>query len=435
MDKLEIIKIKNVNYYSSDNLLENCPVWFQGCNNSRAIVNKKDIPETEYTYAKNKNNKWIISDGSSKKFDRLFITKEWIQNNVPEFNDKINYDIELAPEIIELNDNEKFIDNEGNIIEIEVRGEREYDKCYFKVKDIMEGFKLIYLNDSIINKNGQYEEYKHYKYFNLSLAKKIRQNKNKKKIKKELFLTYKGLLRVLFASHKNTADKFVDWATKILFTVQMGTNNQKDKLITDIIGATPDTIKTVFNQTTDKISCIYLFYLGKVKDLKKSLRIDDKYYNENDGVYKWGMTQDLDRRTKEHNRNFSKIKNVNLQLILFNYIDPQYLSKAEMKIKKLFKEMELNLKYEKYSELVIVPNKNIKFVKENYETISSSYIGNFKEMIIKIKEKDHEMELLKKSHEIELFKKAHENELLKKDNELLMKELEILELKSKLKSK
>ena len=53
-------------------------------------------------------------------------------------------------------------------------------------------------------------------------------------------------------------------------------------------------------------------------------------------------------------------------------------------------------------------------------------------MIIKIKEKDYEMELLKKDHKNELLK--YKNEILNKDNELLKKELEIMQLKSKLNS-
>ena len=274
---------------------------------------------------------------------KVYEVKDWVEKNVPEYNKEINYDIEMAPNIIDLEDHEKFKNNEGNIVEIEVRGYRQYDKCYFKMKDIMEGFKIIYLYDTIIKKEGYYEKNIHYKYFNLEKMENFQKNKNKKIIKKELFLTYKGLLRVLFGSHKTTADKFVDWATRILFTVQMGTKEQKDKLVTDIIGATPQTIKTVLNQTTDKLSCIYLFYLGKVKDLRKSFQINN-YFNDSDGIYKWGYTEDLDRRTKEHNRNFSKIKNTNLQLILFNYIDPQYLSKAESRIKNIFKGMKTALR-------------------------------------------------------------------------------------------
>ena len=52
--------------------------------------------------------------------------------------------------------------------------------------------------------------------------------------KRELYLTYTGLLRVLFASHSKTASKFINWAAKTLFTAQMGTENQRNKLVADI---------------------------------------------------------------------------------------------------------------------------------------------------------------------------------------------------------
>ena len=49
------------------------------------------------------------------------------------------YDIAPAPQILNLEDNEKFKDANGNILNIEVRGERNHKKCYFKVKDVKKG--------------------------------------------------------------------------------------------------------------------------------------------------------------------------------------------------------------------------------------------------------------------------------------------------------
>ena len=44
---------------------------------------------------------------------------------------------------------QKFKDENGNIIEIETRGERSVDKIYFRVKDVMEGFCLDRLDEFI----------------------------------------------------------------------------------------------------------------------------------------------------------------------------------------------------------------------------------------------------------------------------------------------
>ena len=40
-----------------------------------------------------------------------------------------------------LDDEEKFHDNEGRVVEIETRGEREHDKVYFLAKDVATGVR------------------------------------------------------------------------------------------------------------------------------------------------------------------------------------------------------------------------------------------------------------------------------------------------------
>ena len=126
----------------------------------------------------------------------------------------------IEPEIIYLEDCKKIKDNDGNIIDIETRGERKVDKIYFKVKDVMKGFEMKFLNKTILDKrNNGYIEGIHYKLFN---CKKIVLNTNNTIIKKVMYLTYIGILRVLFASHSPRAHTFVKWATESLFTLQMG---------------------------------------------------------------------------------------------------------------------------------------------------------------------------------------------------------------------
>ena len=56
------------------------------------------------------------------------------------------YKYDEAPEILELTNEEKFKDTNGNIIEIEVRGERKYNNCYFKVRDVMDKIDMPNLN-------------------------------------------------------------------------------------------------------------------------------------------------------------------------------------------------------------------------------------------------------------------------------------------------
>ena len=57
-----------------------------------------------------------------------------------------------AYDIIYLDDNQKFKDENNNIIEIETRCKRSINKIYFIVKDVMEGFQMENLQNTIIDK-------------------------------------------------------------------------------------------------------------------------------------------------------------------------------------------------------------------------------------------------------------------------------------------
>lgn len=193
----QLIIIDNETYYNAEELKEFDISFFEKTNKTiRKIIKIKNIPEEEYNYFcfNKKDNKWKISnkDKPSPK-SKLFITEEWSKLNIPKFNDEITNDYEEAPDILELNDNEKFKDVDNKPLNIEVRGERNVNKCFFKLKDISINFKLDNLNKVILNKNTEYQEDKHYKYF-------IIKNKYKKTSKKEVYLTYLGFLRVLFVS-------------------------------------------------------------------------------------------------------------------------------------------------------------------------------------------------------------------------------------------
>src|SRR5690606_18137848 len=141
---------------------------------------------------------------------------------------------EMAPEIIVLDDEEKFKDNLGNMCEIETRGTRDPRGIYFKVADVASSFGMANLHQTIIdNRNNGYFDGIHYKYFYLMQVGRA----NTKQIKvKKLFLTYLGILRVLFASKSDKVNNFVNWAVETLFTVQMGTLDSKMTLSSKLLG-------------------------------------------------------------------------------------------------------------------------------------------------------------------------------------------------------
>ena len=89
------------------------------------------------------------------------------------------------------------------------------------------GFEINNLNETLIDTRNSYKINIDYKFFfiNKSVPNRIIQ------VKKELYLTYRGLLRVLFVSRSGKVDYFIKWATEKLFTIQMGTKINKEKLV------------------------------------------------------------------------------------------------------------------------------------------------------------------------------------------------------------
>ena len=69
----------------------------------------------------------------------------------------------------------------------------------------------------MLNKDNGYSAANHYKYF----TNKILINSENNVSKKELYLTYNGMLKVLFTSRTGNAELFQNWASKILFTHQI----------------------------------------------------------------------------------------------------------------------------------------------------------------------------------------------------------------------
>jgi hypothetical protein len=325
-----------------------------------------------------------------------------------------------------LEDSEKFKDNDGNIIEIETRGEQNVDKIYFNLKDVMKGFDMESLNDVIIDKRKEgYNEGIHYKYFNCKKTGKDGKNT----IKKELYLTYIGILRVLFVSHSPKAHTFVKWATESLFTLQIGTQIQKDDLISSVLGVSAKVIKEVFNTDTHTLPSVYLFSIGFVKDLRESMNIHESY-NDDDVVAKYGFTKELSRRTGEHIVKYSKIPNANLRLKYNSYIDPQYVSKAESDIRLFMTGLKLNHDYGNDEELVIIPNNLNKLVEHQYTMIGKNYMGHVSELITKIKELEDKYEKILLTHKIELQNETHAREIQREkyENELLKKDIEIMKI-------
>ncbi|BCS83741.1 hypothetical protein QLL95_gp0382 [Cotonvirus japonicus] len=455
MDTLTKIKIVGKEYYHTDDILKLKIQEFKKCTNGRQLVGKIKIEEKDYIYAANKNGKWIKTNGNSRKFDKVFIKVSWLEEyvnnsnneyseeenensdseneeenndseNEEEINDLENKEIiTMAPGIIKLTKKEKIKDDKNKIIEIEVRGTRDPKNIYFKASDVSKGFNLLNLCDILTKKNTKYEEGKDYKYFYLeNTPNNLRGNKKikDKKPLKRIFLTYEGLIRVMYVSRSNRASKFLYWATETLFTAHLGTKEQKTMLCSKLMGINAEIVKEVFNKTSSTLPVCYLFTIGKVKDLRATLDIDKKYDDEST-VAKLGETIDLTRRIDEHIETFGKMPGAKLCLKWYNYLDPQFTSKAETELKTTFKKMNFTMEHPDHKEIIIFSKVDTKTVIDQFDNVSRKYTGHITEISNKLTDMNHEIEKLKLQHSMEINKLTLEKRIME------------LEMKDELKTK
>jgi hypothetical protein len=397
-------------YYLADELKEYDPAYFKGCVSSRKIIDKINIQTNQYIFACKTQKGWEIKNKDYKKA-KLLMRKKYVDENIPKMIPGIDkneankmYDVEVEPDILELNDEEKFKDDDGNVIDVEVRGERNYDRCYFKVDDISKGFNIKNIQITIKQEHTQYKEDMHYKYFNNKKQNIVHNSHNKySTYTKKMFLTYKGMVRLLYCSRSKNVEKFQDWATKILFTHHMGTCEQKDVLSSSLLGISSSTIKEVFRTCSNKTPVVYLFSIGSAKKLLK-----DDTHGKDILLCKFGCTYDISRRTGEHENNFKKEYGDKMEFssLLYSIIDPKYIFDAEGSVKDYFKSDKLN-KDDK-SETILIDKKNISKIRQYYKMVQNQYIGRYKEMNDQISRLEKELE--KEKHEKELEREKHEKE-------------------------
>jgi hypothetical protein len=408
-------------YYLADELKLRCPTFFAGTSKTiRKIVEKKKIPETEYVYATTFKKQWKLCDSSCKK-GKLLLTKNWSDLNI-NLNEQIvnssqdeskednenkntNEQIINAPGLLLLEDSEKFRDSDGNIIEIETRGEKNKDKIFFKVKDVSVGFNLPNLCITLLNNDNNYERNTDYITFNRTLIN------NEQTIKKpSLYLTYNGLLRVLYVSRNKNTNHFRKWAEEKLFTIQFGNKDKKEELASELLNVNVRCIRDVFKSSVNSFPCVYLLELGKVSNLRESLGISDEI-DDKMTVYKYGMTEDMKDRMLRHINDYGKMKNVEMNLKLFSYIDVKYKVNAEQDLRLFFNSINLKLEVDGRNELIVLQDNMYKIVENHFKTVSNEYLGATREI-------QKEMETLKNNYEKDMLKKDLEIQKLlnEKDN-------------------
>ena len=420
MSKPVPITIDAKQYYNSKDLCEYNPEFYYGCKTKpRTIIQKKKIPPTDYIYANLKAKEWNLSTEECKKA-QLLIAKSWVDihyfkpapvqttETVESAPELVESEIKTLP-VLELSDDEKFKDVDGTILDIGTIGVKTVTGIYFNVKDVMKAFDIPNLDNSLRHPTSGYERGDHFDDF----IRVTHVNHMPDTIKK-LYLSYGGLVRVLNVTHgqNKRVKHFQKWAIEKLFTIQMGSKEDKIKLGTEILNINIKTYKSVFDSCADKFPSIYLFSLGKVGLLRDTFGIDHDVTDEHI-VYKFGCTGDLGDRCVQLGYKYNKLPNVDLKLSVFHMVDTKYTFDAENEIRFLCKSFKKSLKTDGHNELIVLDQAEHEMVKKYYSKIGSEYAGATSELqkeVLVLKDRIKEME-----HERDLEREQTERKLVEKD--------------------
>jgi hypothetical protein len=419
-------------YYNNKDLFEYKKTYYYGTiSKPKNIVDKKNIPTEEYVHANLKAGEWNQCGADCKK-SQLLISANWADKHILEIERCVEMtqlpvemsfqiqqlkDNELreAPPLLLLNEDEKFRDDEGNVVVIETRGEKSEKEILFRVKDVMAAFQMPNLECTIRDERKTYEKNIDYKYF-IRTEQVIGLSDTNKK---ELFLTYSGIIRVLIISRAGIADKFKKWAMETLFVVQMGSKDEKFEHVAGVLKVTKKTLRALFSTHAKVMPCIYLIYVGKAGKIRDSLQIETNLPDDAD-VYKYGFSKDFAKRIGNHELGFGKLPGVDIRLTSFQVIDPLFVGKAEKDVGDVCElygvKLNIGIRCSGYTEFISLNARQLEDMKKRYSHIGKECEGHnaqLKEELESYKQeiKDLNNALEKKNLEIKSNNEKHEIEV------------------------
>jgi hypothetical protein len=89
---------------------------------------------------------------------------------------------------------------------------------------------------------------------------------------------------------------------------------------------------------------------------------------------KYGYTKDFSKITETLRQKYAYMDKVNLQLLHHEYIDQEHIFEAESDIKLFVDSMRMKLDYEKEDELIVIPQRLERQVKQEYALIGNKYV-------------------------------------------------------------
>ena len=164
--------------------------------------------------------------------------------------------------------------------------------------------------------------------------------------------------------------------------------------------------------------------LASVKDVRTTFGIALDIADEL-VVYKYGFTEDLSRRIKEHAYGYGKMPGVSIKLSTFHVIDAKYMSDAEGDVREMVETFNKRLHLDGHNELVVLTDKEMNFMKKQYASIGSRYAGataelttQIAELKARIKELENELVIERMNHANVMQKEQYEKKLVEMQRDL-----------------
>lgn len=418
----------------------------------KKCIQRNKIPEDKIVYMK--NNKEY---NAQYKLADVYVEEEYVRNHIlnveeqkrkkeeeanarKDFRDEIirkrkemDENVEEAPVLVELSEEEMFKNDNGECMEIETRGKKTQEGIFFKASDIAKAFDHERVLEIITNIQSDYVYGRDFKYFKYPFDP-IHYGTNgliNQSIKKCIFLTYDGVLKILFSTKGDRGVRFRKWASNKLFILQMGSQDEKDKLAAEVLGVDHRTVVDTFRKSCGPVSCVYLFCIGKVKDMRQYFDLD-QFASDEDYVYKYGMTSDMGRRSKEHMKKYSKLKNNTFELKYYAYIDKSFVSKAETHMRGYYNAFNMEVNDANNVELIVVDKERLATIRQLFSDMYVQYSGQNSELISKLQELQNELVLKDKDYEnsrLMMELKLRDCELRLRDSELRARDTELMYLR------
>lgn len=401
----------DIEYFSVNDLFQ-IKEYVKGYNNNKKrfladkFKNKDDVIFGRIVM----NNDIIIDKTYSPKYSKYFVKCDSVLSQFSDYikNDK-NMNIVEAPVIIS-NDICFFKDKDGVEHEVEMRGARLKDCIYFKCKDLQHLFEMNNLCKNVLDISHSFVYNEDFLLFKTPLGRGIQQAKEE-----QIFLTFSGLMKVVRNSRTGRAKEFSNWLDEIVFSAIAGDDEQRLNSASKVLGGV-DRLNDVISKHARKISCIYI--------LKTNIKVD------NNIIYKFGFSDDLNRRIKEHSKILGDV-----ELESFILISNIFKSRAETHFKdsmSCFNKIYNKPGFESMTELLFLNTESKKLLKECLSNISSLYCDDNQKLISDLNLKVVEM---KTKYEREIYTLNHKLELKDKDIEMRDKEIKMLEREAILKDK